>query len=339
MEVNGHLVFPVSDPSGAGEARRGVAALAARLGFGDTAAGRLSIVATELAGNLAKHATGGGTVLARPCRRGEVVGVELLSVDRGPGMRSLADCLRDGYSTAGSPGTGLGAVQRLSSVFDAWTVEGQGTVVLSRTWAAPPPAADGAVEVGVVRVPKPGQEVCGDGWACEAGEPGRVRVLVCDGLGHGPDAAAASAEAVRVFHAHPRLGPPEALQAMHGALRATRGAAAAVAEIDLRRRALRYAGVGNISGYAATPAGGRSLVSHNGIVGHEVRKVQEFEYPWTRETLLVMHSDGLSARWSLDRYPGLAMRDPSVIAAVLWRDFSRGNDDATVVVAREGAAA
>ena len=129
------------------------------------------------------------------------------------------------------------------------------------------------------------------------------------------------------------------MERMHLALRPTRGAAAAVADVDVAARVVRYAGVGNIAATVWGPDGSRSLVSHNGIVGHEMRKVQRFEVPLPPRGLLVMHSDGIATRWQLEKYPGLALRDPAVVAAVLYRDFCRGRDDATVVVARETAAA
>ena len=47
-----------------------------------------------------------------------------------------------------------------------------------------------------------------------------------------------------------------------------------------------------------------------------------------------MHSDGISARWSLDDYPGLVRRHPGVVAGLLYRDFQRESDDATVIVVR-----
>jgi hypothetical protein len=83
-----------------------------------------------------------------------------------------------------------------------------------------------------------------------------------------------------------------------------------------------------------SPAGSRGLFTHNGTVGAQVRKVQEFEYAWPDGGLLVMHSDGLQTRWSMDPYPGLMARHPAVVAGVLYRDFQRGRDDATVLVLR-----
>ena len=332
--MSGAIALSVTDPSGAGEARRRVQRLAEALGFGETPAGRAAIAATEAATNLAKHASTGGVVLARPCRRGEAVGIELLAIDRGPGMRNPAECLRDGYSTAGSPGTGLGALMRISDQFDLFSTPGAGTVVLSRIWAADPASVGSTVAAAVVAVAKPGQEICGDD-AATAESAGRTSLIVADGLGHGPDAARASGEATRVFRAHPDEPPAELLQRLHAALRSTRGAAVSIAQVDVRTGWLRYAGVGNVAGSVLTAEGSRSLVSHNGIVGHEMRKVQEFEIPWTEGALLVMHSDGIGSRWSLEKYPGLAGRDPAVIAAVVYRDFCRGNDDATVLAARE----
>jgi hypothetical protein len=132
------------------------------------------------------------------------------------------------------------------------------------------------------------------------------------------------------------VAPAARLQCIHAALRNTRGAAVAVAEVDPRRDTVRFCGVGNVSGAAVSDQGTRTMVSQNGTVGHEMRKVSEFSYPWPAHALLVLHSDGLSTHWSLDGYPGLSRRHPSLIAGVLYRDFKRGRDDVTVVVARGG---
>ncbi|MGZ8295425.1 MAG: serine/threonine protein kinase, partial [Telluria sp.] len=98
---------------------------------------------------------------------------------------------------------------------------------------------------------------------------------------------------------------------------------------------LQFAGVGNIAGSVIGGGPRRHLLSHNGIVGSNLRKVQQFEQPWDSGSLLILHSDGLGTRWDLDAYPGLAFAHCAVIAAVLYRDFTRGRDDATVVAVRE----
>ncbi|MBO0726304.1 MAG: SpoIIE family protein phosphatase, partial [Blastocatellia bacterium] len=192
----------------------------------------------------------------------------------------------------------------------------------------PPP-----LEIGAVCLPKPGEVACGDDWAVEW-RAGHCVVLVADGLGHGADAAAAAMAAVNTLRTHPNLAPAALIEFAHGALRSTRGAALAVADIDLAQE-VRYAGIGNIAGMILASGGARHMVSHAGIVGHEARKIQEFAYPWTQDSLLVMHSDGLATHWNLDQYPGLVGRRPSLIAGVLYRDFTRGRDDVTVVVAKK----
>lgn len=339
MEVGDSFSLAIADPSQVGEARRRAGALATERGLNETDAGRVGVIVTEMAGNLIKHATQGGELLVRALLRGDTPGIEVLALDRGPGMEDVGRCLQDGYSTAGSPGTGLGAVSRMSDLFQLHSAPGVGTGLLARVWARrEEEPARGRLQLGVVNRAMPGQAVCGDDWAVVE-EAGRLRIMVVDGLGHGPGAAEAAAEASRAFRAHAHREPAAILELMHAGMRGTRGAAVAVAEIDGGRGELCFAGIGNIAAMVQTGAESRSLVSMNGIVGHEMRKVQPFTYAWTAGSMLIVHSDGVSARWSLDRYAGLAARHPALIAGVLYRDFGRANDDATVVAVRQPAPA
>lgn len=324
----------IADPSEVGEARRVTANLCAALGFDTTHSGKAAIVVTELATNLSKHARGGELLLRSLDDRG-VAGLEIVSVDRGPGLLNPGECLRDGYSTSGSPGTGLGAIRRLSSLFDIFTQPGKGTAVLSRVWNAPPRRmVPGLFEAGAVCLPAPGETVAGDSWTLYQG-PHRALLMIADGLGHGPAAAEASAAAVAAFARSASLSPSEVVVRLHAALQAGRGAAVAVAELNTDARIARYAGIGNIAGVIISPDWSRSLVSFNGTAGVSARKIQEFSYPWPEHALLVMHSDGLTSRWTLDDYPGLRAHHPALIAAVLARDHARGRDDLTVVALRQ----
>lgn len=332
------LALAVAEASQTGEARRQVIRFASTLGFDDTEAGKLAIVVTEVATNLVKHAKG-GELLVRPLADERARGVEILALDGGPGIANIGASLRDGYSTTGTPGTGLGAVMRLAEQFDIHSQTGMGTAILARLWAGEKGRSHArSLEIGGVCVQYPGETQYGDAWAlCEQGP--RHLILVVDGLGHGQPAADACREAVRAFHSNVSGAPRAILDAIHLALRSTRGAAAAVAEVDLARTQVRFAGVGNIAGVLVSGRGSdRHLVSHNGTLGHEVRRIDEFTYPWLSDGLLVLHSDGLTSRWDLMRYVGLTERHPSLIAGVLYRDARRGRDDVTVVVAREGRA-
>src|SRR5262245_2578260 len=329
----------VSDISQVGAARRAALDLAYDLGLEESVTGQLSLIVTEAGTNLVKHG-GGGQLILRGSDEGGGKYVEVVALDQGPGMVNVALCLEDGYSTAGSPGTGLGALRRLASEFDIYSRQGHGTAVLARIRdRARSRAANGhgRIQTGTLCVPKPGEEACGDAWEEELRASGAT-LMVADGLGHGPGAAEAAEASVTTFRALRGRPPLARLEAIHAALRSTRGAAVAVADVDLATRVVRFAGLGNISARLVRGSHVRHLVSHNGTAGHSARRIDEFTYPWATGDVLVMHSDGLSTQRDLEAYPGLIERDPSLVAAVLYRDFTRGRDDVAVLVAREAAA-
>ena len=328
------LALPVAEPSQAGEARRVASAMAARVGFDPTGQAKIALIVTEIANNLARHAEQGELILS-VLDEGSPQGVEFLAIDRGPGMADVRRCLVDGFSTGGTPGTGLGALARMSDEFDIHSAPGQGTVLMSRCWASSRTRSAQPLELGAVCRALKGEAACGDSWRSVVTASGRTLVMVADGLGHGPLAADASLAAIRVLDRNQSLGPADLLREAHDVMRGTRGAAVAVAAIDHDRRQLLYAGVGNIFGMILAPEGRSGLVSHNGTLGADARKFQEFTYPWPAGSILVMHSDGLTTQWRLDRTAPLASRHPSVVAGALYRDNARGRDDASVVVARD----
>jgi hypothetical protein len=158
---------------------------------------------------------------------------------------------------------------------------------------------------------------------------------IIDGLGHGLHAAEAARTGARAALSRPYSTTVEALTAIHEQLRHTRGAACTVVHVDLRARTVAVSGVGNVVAAIASTASVRHGVSLGGILGHEVRHFREFHYPWNTGATLVMHSDGLLSRWSLENYPGLRQRHVALTAAVLYRDFQRGRDDVTVLAGWE----
>ncbi len=128
------FIFAVTEASQVAEVRRQVVALASKLGFNQTDVGKAAIVATEAATNLAKHAVQ-GEVVVRLLEDQDRSGIEILALDKGPGMVNVAQSLRDGYSTAGSPGTGMGAMRRLARSFDLHSDPTKGTAVLAEVWS------------------------------------------------------------------------------------------------------------------------------------------------------------------------------------------------------------
>ena len=329
-------LLTIAEESQIGAARRGAVALGHAHGVGPDAVARLAIVVTEAATNIVRHAVS-GVVILRVIVVGEITAIEMLALDKGPGIADVHRAMQDGFSTAGTAGQGLGAMQRLSDVFEIYSQRDAGTAVLARVGDGLRAAIEGANgsafehRLGVVCLPIRGETACGDAWSIVANRH-RVAAMLVDGLGHGPRAAEAAAIAVQAF---PRLSvrsPEEALADLDAALRGSRGAALSLTVIDEQERTTRFSGVGNVDGRVLGGEHTAHLVPQNGIVGHTMPNLRSTVAPWPVGARLVMHSDGVSARWHLDAYPRLAAAHPSLIAGVIYRDFARGKDDATVLV-------
>jgi anti-sigma regulatory factor (Ser/Thr protein kinase) len=332
------LRVAMDESSQVSEARRIARKCALDLGLDANQAEQVALVVTEASTNILKHAGRGEVLITRSLSGSgdSIPGMEILALDRGQGIANLEQCMRDGYSTAGSPGQGLGAISRMSTGSDFYSISGKGTAVLAR-WTVgknSSPLRELDFEVGAVNVPKPGQDVCGDSWGAVYRD-GHSTFLLADGLGHGLDASIASRAAVRVLYEQPDLDPKSMLKLVHGALRSTRGAAVAIARVEAAVGKVLFAGAGNVS--AQVYAGARleqHLISINGTAGHQMQQVRQFSYPWPKNGMLILYSDGLASATNLEAHPAIALRDPTLIAGLLYRDFSRGNDDATVLVAR-----
>ncbi len=333
-----HQRFPIEDASQVGEARRAALHLASDLGFDAEACGRLALIVTELGTNLHRHVgPGRQAALLMAAVDGEV---EVLSLDQGPGM-DVHRCLQDGYSTGGTAGTGLGAVRRMASRFDAFSAPGRGCVIAVRAaatvstasqqrWTPPQPGFD----IAGVNLAAPGEQVSGDGWTVRQLDDHWL-VVVADGLGHGPDAAEASDRMMALLHQTPAAAtsPAAVLERAHDPMRMTRGAAVTLVRLDLASPALTVSGAGNVSGRLISGVVDRSLMVQHGTLGVQVRRLQDMRYEWPAHAVLVLHSDGIQTRWKLDDVPGLLQAGPAVIAGWILRDHLRGRDDATVVVA------
>jgi anti-sigma regulatory factor (Ser/Thr protein kinase) len=290
--------------------------------FDAQTAGKVAIVTTELASNLRRHAGGGEILVQRLADDGYVV-VEVVAIDRGPGMSDVERCMRDGYSTGGTPGTGLGAVRRLADEFDIYSTPGEGTVVMARFGKAL------ATRFGAICVPMHGEIECGDAWHL-ANNGREASAMIVDGLGHGTFAAEAARAGIASFASSPWAEPQQIMQLAGAAMSRTRGGAAACALI--RDEAISYAGMGNISGTLISHEKSQGLVSQAGTLGMQPRRSQQFEYRRGAGAFLVMHSDGISARWSYKDRPELFLHHPAILAALIYRDHGRDRDDSTVLV-------
>jgi anti-sigma regulatory factor (Ser/Thr protein kinase) len=316
----------VEDPSAAAACRAAALALASRLRFPAARADQLALAATEAASNLHKHARL-GSMLLRVTREADEPGIELVTIDAGPGLRDTSAALRDGHSTSGSLGIGLGAIRRLSDFCDLYSVPGHGTVLVARFWPTPRQAA-AALSAGLVR-PIGGETECGDIFgALEA--DGSVTGVLCDGLGHGPLAAIAATEAVKAVLESPANEPAILVERAHRRMNHTRGGAIGVVRVT--GEAVRFAGLGNIAAMILTDRARQSMISVPGIAGHHARTIRQFEYTAPPGAAIILHSDGISSRWAPEALPGLNARDPLTIAGALFAEAGTHRDDASVLV-------
>lgn len=343
MDVKQHQRFLIPDKSYASIAKREVTRIAESIGMSANGVGKLNIVVAEMASNLSKHAALGGELLVRVLGA-PYPGIEVICLDSGPGMADPSKMQEDGVSTLGTAGEGLGAIKRQSDVFDLYSQQGVGTVILSRIYLNSKITAGAQAtshhDVGYVLVPKPKETLCGDGLAILEHEKG-VYLLALDGLGHGASAHEASQLAVQFFTSSPALLPADALRNIHQSIKRTRGAVGIAANISTRSNRLSYCGIGNIAGKLYGPDGSygsssyKNIISYNGILGHNIpTTLNSQELEWGHHRMLILHSDGLKSRWDLSRYHALNRHLPSTVAALLYKDHSRQTDDALVVVCR-----
>lgn len=328
--MNENEAFEIEHEAHVGAVRRRFATLAATSGLDETRTGEAALIATELASNVIKHAGSGGALVGCVVA-GAVRGVSIVVWDRGPGM-NVAACLRDGMSTAGTAGAGLGAVARLATRWDAYSRHGAGTVISASAFPRGPIART-AFDTGGVVVPYPGMTVCGDAWRVHEAQ-GRATLILCDGLGHGDGAAVASRAVLGAFSERPCDSPAAILAHADRAARSTRGAAATVVRIDLAAREATVAGIGNVVAWIADGAALRQLVTQHGTLGQATPRVREERCPFPPGAALVVCSDGIKSRLAIDD-PDLLAHAPVTGAAVIWRDHARGRDDATAVILRE----
>ena len=356
------VLIEAREPSSTGAVRRAAARLGERAGLDAEALARLALVCSEASENLVRHGGGGEVLIAA---RGAAV--ELLALDRGPGIANLEGAFVDGASGAGTAGFGLGSLRRQADDFDVHSAPGRGTAVLARVRRraggrrgdASPASAVAALDVGAVRVARRGESRCGDGWRDRSGPGARRALCLVDGVGHGDGAADAADAALAAFDAAaPDANAAERLAAMDAASRATRGAVGAVAlcapryagagagpsgvgggssEVDVE-----HAGAGNAATFTLDPGGERRrLYAADGTLGRASPgrgAARTNRCALAPGALLVMHSDGLELPDGPDTGGGLLRREPTLIAAVLYRDHGRrAADDCAVLVARAPA--
>jgi anti-sigma regulatory factor (Ser/Thr protein kinase) len=306
-------------------------------GFTPTRAGEIDIIVSEICSNLVKHA-GGGDILYRLCQSGsENPSFEIIAMDKGPGIADLPRMLKDGASTTKTLGQGLGAMERLSSVFHIYSVPDWGTVVYSKVnnlAAGFQKKEMFDLEVRGLSVPKPRETACGDVYKIKRTK-NDVRVFLGDGLGHGQFAEEAATAAANFFFECDDNNPVDILRQMHEKVRRTRGLVATVAILDRSKNEWKISGIGNILTRLYQGITYRNYMPYNGTVGLNIPTSMNFSvFPAERNQFLMLCSDGIKTRWDLLKFPSILKYDNMVMAAAVYKDFTRGNDDSSVVIGK-----
>lgn len=332
-----YVRYKVEDRSYFSIIKKDIAQAAKALGFPAEKIGKLQIVVAELASNLLKFGVRNREFLWKPIHLQGKTAIEMITLDKGPGVGSVSQAMEDGFSTSGTAGEGLGAIQRLSHFFELYSRPGQGTIALSRFFLND--SSSGTVKpftFAALSVAKPNETVCGDGYFIEYVPENKIlNILVLDGLGHGPGAHEASSAAIEKYALLTKESPKQVLKEIHQHIKHTRGAVSMTLKYKFEEQMLSYCSIGNIAGKTIGFNNVKNFSSFNGIVGHVMPgHLQDQEVAWERGNLLIIHSDGLRSRWNITEYAHAQKYDPVILAACLYRDHNRGNDDTTIIVSK-----
>ena len=321
--------LPVEDASAVVACRNAALGMADRLQFPAARRDQLALAVTEAASNLYKHARQGALWLCVD-RDAALPGIALVTIDAGPGLADVDAAMRDGHSTAGTLGIGLGAIRRLADFCDVYSAPGHGTALAARFRPERPAATSGgpARWAGLVR-PITGEVECGDVYGAIRVDD-TITAVLCDGLGHGPLAATAATAGVAAVLDGPDGEPAALVERAHRRMSHTRGGALGV--VQVRGQVAWFAGLGNIAASILSGGGRKSMLSVPGIAGHQARTIRQFEYQVPPGAAVVLHSDGITSRWEIAALPGVAGKDPLLIAAVLLGEAGIHRDDAGVLV-------
>jgi serine phosphatase RsbU (regulator of sigma subunit) len=187
------------------------------------------------------------------------------------------------------------------------------------------------VVVAVATRPLPSETANGDSWSVDW-DGAVCRVCIIDGLGHGPEAAEASSRARELLNAHPELDPVQALDRCHVELKPTRGAAIAIASIDLIQKRLTFAGIGNVEAQLCQSDHTVRFPSVRGIVGRTSRRHRPVHVDLLDGWLMLMHSDGIRTIRDFDAGLLRQAADPQPLVDDILYQMARPMDDATVLV-------
>ncbi len=331
--------LPVSHASDVGESRRLIRTLANELGFSTKEIEELAIAVSELASNLVKHAAGGGLLTVTPVEDERGLGIRLESLDNGPGIVDFEQAIANGFSTAGSLGCGLGAVNRLCDEFEIQPrVDGKtGTQITCLRWKREPIRKTIAcpLSFGVATRAYRNMEYNGDSFVVRTWNESALVALI-DGLGHGKNASEAANTTKEYIEKHYDQPLESLFRGVGRACHASRGVVMVLARFDFNMAPIKltFANIGNIEARVFASPTPITFRVRRGVMGFNAPNPVITEHPWSPDNVLVLHTDGLKTMKNWSDFPELAGATADYTAQRLLQKLATGNDDATVIVVR-----
>lgn len=340
------MVLDIDSSADVGVCRRKSVSLANQIGFDEVKTGEVAILVSELVTNVLKHGGGKGRIMI--CKLVDEHGrkaIEILCCDTGTGIPDLNKAMDDGFTEKQSLGIGLGTIRRFSDIFEVNPINKDRILntlevgnfnynhclrilkwVPDNLWKG----ANKNLQIGAFSRCKPGELLNGDAYVIIHLSPSKSIIAIIDGLGHGKDAHLAANLIKEQIFLKTNLRIDELASYLHQSARGTRGAVIGLAFIDTEASKLQFVGIGNIEGFINTSSGKKSLLSFGGILGHNIRTPRIFDFGFTKGDSLCMYSDGLNSRWNATDIDW--KEHPQKIADLLVNQYSRINDDATVLI-------
>jgi anti-sigma regulatory factor (Ser/Thr protein kinase) len=335
------LILTIETDADVGTCRRKAVNIAAKIGFDEIKTGEVAILVSELVTNVLKHGGGKGKLqVSKIGGKNGKTGIEIVCCDGGTGIANLDIAIDDGYTEKQSLGIGLGTIRRFSDVFELTTADDPGVDfgkgldhclrivkwLPENIWKR----TNRKLITGAHSRSKQGELLNGDTYIIAQLNPDKTLAAVIDGLGHGKEAHLASNLIKEQILINSELNTEDLILNAHKAAKGTRGAVIGLIMIDTSASKLSFVGIGNIEGFILSPAGKKNLISYGGILGHSIRSPRTFEFPFNPGDTVCLYSDGIIARWNTNDIDW--NEHPQKIADYLVNQFSRPNDDTTVLI-------
>lgn len=328
----------VRDESGLLLFRSRFKAVGRRKGLREVTLERMELVCNEIVTNQLKHAKGSGMVQLWE-NNDDNPSLDIFALDYGPGIDDLEHAKKDGTTTTGTMGRGLGAIERLACESSIYTVtkdhlaseQWHGTAVWAR-FSQEKRKTRAKIEYGVYLRALHDDFYNGDSIQLKTG-PSSISWLHIDGLGHGREAEEAVQPAQGVLDIDTELS--ERMGILSQRLQGGRGGVGIMGELDISKENVAITGVGDMSVYIISNGERRQVSLASGVLGHDHRSIEVTNTAFPKQALLITASDGIRSGWSIKTLPYLWRLHPQMIALVMGQILGRNNDDKSLVVIRK----